>query len=60
MAPKGRKRFAIDGMSVTRGIGIRPGAMDGGVDGEGGGVDGFVAVDDSAFLVYEDEVGDSD
>lgn len=29
----------------TSSVGIWTGAMDGGVDGEGGGVDGFIAVD---------------
>lgn len=45
---------------MARRVDIRPRLVDRRVDGEGGGVDGLVALDDFARLVDEDEVRDAD
>lgn len=47
-------------MSVTGSVHIRSGLVDLGMDGESCGVDGFVADDDFAVFVDEDEVADAD
>lgn len=60
LSAKRTERFAIGGMRVACGVDVWTCAVDGGVDGEGGGVDGFVALDDFAGFVDEDKVRDAD
>lgn len=47
-------------MSVAGGVDVRAALVDRGVDCERGGIDGFVAFDNGAVFVYEDEVRDFD
>lgn len=57
---EGGECFPVDGVCVAGGVDVRTGFVDFGVDGEGGGVDGFVALDDGAGFVHQDQVGDAD
>ena len=48
--------LAVDRMGVGRGDHVRPRRMDLGMDGEGGGVHGPIALDDLAALVDQDQI----
>jgi hypothetical protein len=48
--------LAVDGVGVAGGVDVGAGLVDLRVDGEGGGVDGLVALDDLAVFVDEDQV----
>ena len=50
----------MDAVSVASSGDVWAGFVDLRVDGEGGGVDAFVTLDDVACFVAEDQVGDFD
>lgn len=58
LAAENRESFAVDRVCVACCVDFGPCGMDGGVDAEGGLVDGFAALYYVAVVVYEDEVGD--
>jgi hypothetical protein len=47
-------------VSMARGMDVRPRLVDLRVNGESGCVDGFLAYDDLAIFVHQDEIADAD
>lgn len=56
LPPKHAKSLAMNRMRVAGGVDIRPGLVDGTVDGEGRSVDGLAALRDPALLIDQDQI----